>query len=166
LISIPLPVLVLPWLLALGTWLAFPWLVARVGNATRIRWLPPAFVVVGGALLWLSTGEDAGGHDAAARPMQSAAVALCEASAALPDDRDAAVRSFTDGAHEQLHLLAADPGLDRALAGDVLRRKQTVEALIAARASGEELSEPIAALGEATRAALGDLDIRTDPCAR
>lgn len=163
-IPIPLPLLVLPWLLAIGTWLAFPWLAGRIGHAGTLRWVPPGLVVVGGAMLWLSA-EPADGHDARASAYASAHAALCDAEAALPGDREAAVAAFVNRAHDTLHTIAADPMLDRGLAADLLRAKQAVESEVAADASGDALAEPMTALVAATTDALADLEVEVSPCA-
>jgi hypothetical protein len=52
---------------------------------------------------------------------------VCQAIVALPDVA-AAERSFTNVAHEALHGLAAEPGLDRQLAAGILEAMQRVEA--------------------------------------
>ena len=163
-IPIPLPVLVLPWLIAIGTWLAFPWLAARIGHRQVLRWVPPGLVVLGGAMLWLSA-EPADGHDAREGAYASAHAALCEASTELPDDREAAVRAFQDRAHDTLHTLAADPMLDRGLAAELLRAKEAVESDIAADAPGASMVEPMTALVARTADALADLAVEVSPCA-
>ena len=164
-IEIPLPILLLPWLLAGLAWFGSPWLVRRGERPTLLRWLPPGLVVVGGALLWLSaTDAPAGGHDARVTSFAATAVALCDARRSLPDDRDAAVRSFQDRAHESLHLLAADATLDRTLAADLLRAKERVESEIAAGATGVELEAPMDALATSTRMALTDIGVEVEPC--
>jgi hypothetical protein len=52
---------------------------------------------------------------------------VCQAIAALPDVA-AAERIFTNVAHAALHLLAADPRLDRSMSAGVLETMQKVEA--------------------------------------
>ncbi|MDP9273054.1 MAG: hypothetical protein M3O93_05905 [Chloroflexota bacterium] len=52
---------------------------------------------------------------------------MCQAIAALPDV-PAAERIFTNVAHGALHLLAADPRLDRSMSAGVLETMQKVEA--------------------------------------
>jgi hypothetical protein len=164
-IEIPLPILVLPWLLAALAWIGFPWLARRVDRPHLLRWLPPGLVVVGGALLWLSASDaPAGGHDTRTMTFAATAVALCDARSALPDDRDAATRAFRDRAHEALHMLAADPALDRGLAGELLRSKEAVESGIAAGTAGSDLAGPIEALVESTARAMLDLGVEFEPC--
>lgn len=165
-IDIALPLLLLPWLLAVVTWVAFPWLGRTVGRPGLLRWLPPGLVVFGGALLWLAASDaPAGGHDARTMTFAATAAALCDARRALPDDRDAAVRAFQDRAHDSLHLLAADPALDRASAGDLLRTKESVEAAIAAGVPAGELEAPMDELIAITARALADLDVEVASCA-
>jgi hypothetical protein len=165
--SIPLPLLVLPWLLAIGVWVAFPWLAQRVPRPDLLRWLPPGLVVVGGTLLWLSaSGGPVGGHDGRAETMVAAAAALCDARAALPDDRETAVRTFQDRAHETLHVLAADAALDRGIAGELLRSKEAVESGIASGVDGDQLAAPMEVLSVSTAAALSDLGVEVEPCDR
>ena len=159
----PLPLLVLPWLLALGVWMAGPWLSRRIGHRERLRWVPPGLVIVGGALLWLSAAP-ADGHDDGGT-YGSAHAALCGARDALPDEPELAVRLFEDRAHETLHLLAADPMLDRGVAADLLRAKETVESGIARGAAGAALVVPMDALIARSSAALDDLDVDVPSCA-
>ncbi len=52
---------------------------------------------------------------------------MCQAIAALPDVA-AAERIFMNVAHAALHLLAADPRLDRSMSAGVLETMQKVEA--------------------------------------
>jgi hypothetical protein len=162
-IPVPAPLLVLPWLLALAVWLAFPWLSRRLGRPALLRWMAPALVVVGGFLLWLS-GDPVDGHRAPA-PYSDAHAALCDARAALPDDRDAAVRAFRDRAHDMLHTLAADPLIERGLAADLLRAKEAVESRIAAGAPGAQLVAPMNELDVRASAALQGLGLEVAPCA-
>jgi len=56
-----------------------------------------------------------------------ASAGLCQALGDLPDTR-AASRTFTNVAHAQLHVLAADQRLDRSLQASVLQTMQQVEA--------------------------------------
>jgi hypothetical protein len=164
-IEIPLPLLLLPFVAAGLLWIGFPWLARRVERPDLLRWLPPGLIVVGGALLWLSaTDAPAGGHDGRATSFAATAVALCDATRALPDDREAAVRAFQDRAHEPLHVLAADATLDRTLAADLLRAKERVEAGIAAGATGAELEGAMDALAASTGTALADIGIEVEPC--
>lgn len=51
---------------------------------------------------------------------------MCQAIAALPEV-SAAGRIFTNVAHAPLHLLAADPRLDRSMSAGVLETMQKVE---------------------------------------
>lgn len=165
--SIPVPILVLPWLLAGAAWLAFPWLARRIGRPAVLRWVPPGLVVIGGAMLWLSSaGEPAGGHDARATSMRTAASGLCLAAASLPTDRDEAVRAFTNRAHEPLHALAADPDLPRADAAALLRAKEAVEARIAEGAPADALVDPVDELRTAFATAIDRIGIEVDPCDR
>lgn len=57
----------------------------------------------------------------------SASAGLCSALAALPD-ASAAARTFTNFAHSELHVLAADERLDRSLQAAILQAMQQVEA--------------------------------------
>ncbi len=166
LMSIPLPLLVLPWALALALWVAFPWVMRRTGRPDLLRWVPPGLVVIGGALLWLSaSGRPADGRHGHAAVFAASAAALCDARAALPDDRAGAVRAFQDGAHDTLHTLAADPALDRSHAGDLLRAKESVESDIAGGTTGAGLIGPMDALIASTRTALADVGVEVEPCA-
>lgn len=165
-IAVPLPLLVLPWLLAVAVWAAFPWLARRVGHARVLRWLPPSLVLAGGALLWLAAASsDADGHDDATANLLAAADSLCVARAALPSDVDAASQAFQNRAHDGLHELAAHPGLDRALAAELLRSKEAVESRLASGVDGAELVAPMEALVGSTLAALGGIGIEAEPCA-
>jgi hypothetical protein len=165
--AIPLPLLILPWLLALALWMAFPWVARRTARPDLLRWLPPGLVVVGGALLWLSaSGRPADGHPDQAAAFAAAAAALCDARAALPDDRATAARAFQDGAHDALHTLAADTALDRGHAADLLRAKESVESGIAGGASGADLAAPMDALLASTAVALADVGIEAGECPR
>jgi hypothetical protein len=165
--SIPLPLLVLPWLLAAAVWLAFPWVARRTARPDVLRWLPPGLVLIGGALLWLSaTGGSADGHHDRAAVFVASAAALCDARAALSDDRATAVRAFQDGAHDALHTLATDPALDRGHAAELLRAKESVESGIAEGAPGEDLAGPMDALLASTEVALADIGIEVGECSR
>jgi hypothetical protein len=165
-ISIPVPLLVLPWVVAIGLWLAFPWVAARAPRPDLLRWVPPGLVVLGGALLWVSaTDEAATGHDTHDPTLAAAVSALCDARAALPGDPSRAAATFRDRAHDTLHVLAADPELDRGLAGDLLRAKEEVEARIADGASGDELTGPMDALVASATAALAGIGVEVDACA-
>jgi hypothetical protein len=166
LMTIPLPLLVLPWALAIALWVAFPWVARRTGRPDLLRWLPPGLVVVGGALLWLSaSGRPADGHHGQAAVFAASVAALCDARSALPDDRAAAVRAFQDGAHDALHTLAADPALDRGQAGDLLRAKESVESGIADGTPGAGLVDPMEAIIASTRTALADVGVQVEGCA-
>jgi hypothetical protein len=164
-IELPLPLLLLPFAAAALAWIGYPWLARRVERPDLLRWLPPGLIVLGGALLWLAaTDAPAGGHDASPTSFAATAVALCDARRALPDDREAAVRAFQDRAHDPLHSLAADTALDRALAADLLRAKERVEAAIAAGEPGVALQPPMDALAASTGLALADIGLEVEPC--
>jgi hypothetical protein len=164
--TIPVPLLLVPWILALAVWLAFPWIARRTTRPDLLRWVPPGLVVVGGAMLWLSaSGRPTDGHDGHATAFVAAAAALCDARAALPDDRASAVRAFQDLAHDDLHVLAAEPDLDRGYAGDLLRAKEAVESGFADEATGPELAAAMDALIASTETAVADLGITVAGCA-
>lgn len=93
-----------------------------------------------------------------------ASVGVCAARKALPAEPAAAMAAFTNQAHTALHLLAAQPDLDRALAGRLLEAKTQVESDIANSANAETLQADLESLQETTDAALRDINREAPAC--
>jgi hypothetical protein len=103
------------------------------------------------------------GPSATISPLSDALNGVCQARAALPD-ADAADRAFTNVAHEALHTLAADPGLERDLAGQVLEAMEQVEADFESSAGADALDADLGDLEAAAGAALGAVGVEVPPC--
>lgn len=89
---------------------------------------------------------------------QSGIATICRAVASAPDDGGTALRdAFGGPAHDDLHELAArTEATDRAVAGDLLRAKQQIEASLT---DPDAALDPGAALPTAIRRATATLDI-------
>jgi hypothetical protein len=92
---------------------------------------------------------------------------VCQAIVALPDVA-AAERSFANVAHEALHSLAAEPGLDRQLAAGILEAMQKVEADFGQSPppAAAALTSDLTSLHESADRALVSLGQTAPPCAR
>jgi hypothetical protein len=89
---------------------------------------------------------------------------VCAAIVALPD-LAAAKRAFANLAHDALHALAADPGLDRTMSARVLMAMGKVEADFSPPSDVVELTADLATLHSAADAALQALGVEVPPCA-
>ena len=101
-------------------------------------------------------------------PLADAVIGVCQARAALrgsAPDAEAADRAFTNVAHEALHILAADPGLERGLAARVLEAMEQVETDFEGNTDPDALDADLADLGSAAGAALDALGVEVPPCA-
>jgi hypothetical protein len=101
-------------------------------------------------------------------PLGDAVVGVCQARAALrgsAPDAEAADRAFTNVAHEPLHVLAADPGLERGLAARVLEAMEQVETDFRGNSDSAALDADLADLGSAAGAALAALGVEVPLCA-
>jgi hypothetical protein len=89
---------------------------------------------------------------------------VCQAIAALPD-ASAAERTFTNLAHDALHVLAADPRLDRSTSARLLEAKEKVEADFSQSADVAVLADDLAELQTAADAALQAIGVEVPACA-
>jgi hypothetical protein len=103
-------------------------------------------------------------ESAAATGLEAASTGLCAAIAALPDAAEAE-RTFTNEAHEALHSLAGDPGLDRADAARVLEGMEQVETDFSSGADAGVLATDLTALHVSADEALRALQIEVPACA-
>lgn len=92
-----------------------------------------------------------------------ASAGLCQALGDLPDTQQAS-RTFTNVAHDQLHLLAADERLDRSLQASVLQTMQQVEADLSQKAGAGVLYGDLVALKDRTDQALKALGEEVPSC--
>ncbi len=113
----------------------------------------------------------AGGCAAQATPgamvshgLVQASAGLCQALQGLPDV-DASARDFTNRAHDQLHLLAADHRLDRSVQASVLQAMQQVEADYGQSVGAGVLYGDLQALKDRTDVALRALGEEPPACA-
>jgi hypothetical protein len=99
--------------------------------------------------------------------LTAASTGVCQAIVALPDVA-AAERSFTNVAHEALHGLAAEPGLDRQVAAAILEAMQKVEADFGQSQPPNlaALTSDLTTLHESADRALVSLGQVAPPCAR
>jgi hypothetical protein len=99
--------------------------------------------------------------------LTDASSGVCQAIVALPDVA-AAERSFANVAHEALHGLAAEPGLDRQLAAGILEAMQRVEADFnqSQRTDVAALTSDLTTLHESADRGLVSLGQTAPPCAR
>lgn len=99
--------------------------------------------------------------------LTAASAGVCQAIVALPDVA-AAERSFTNVAHEALHGLAAEPGLDRQLAAGILESMQRVEADFGQSPPADiaALTSDLTTLHESADRALVSIGETAPPCAR
>jgi hypothetical protein len=99
--------------------------------------------------------------------LTDASSGVCQAIVALPDVA-AAERSFANVAHEALHGLAAEPGLDRQLAAGILESMQKVEADFGQSQQRDvaALTSDLTLLHESADRALVSLGQTAPPCAR
>jgi hypothetical protein len=95
--------------------------------------------------------------------LSAASAGLCDALAALPDAQ-AAERSFTNGAHDALHALAADDRLDRSMAAGVLEAMQRLESDLDQAADTDRLSDDLHALKDSTDTALQSVGEEVAAC--
>jgi hypothetical protein len=95
--------------------------------------------------------------------LAAASSGLCDARHALPDV-DAAQRAFTNYAHDALHALAAEPRLDRPLAGAILEAMETVETAFDGGADATAVAADLLALHASTDEALRALGEVIPPC--
>jgi hypothetical protein len=99
--------------------------------------------------------------------LTAASAGVCQAIVALPDVA-AAERSFTNVAHEALHGLAAEPGLDRQLAAAILEAMQKVEADFGQSPPPDvaALTGDLTSLHDSADRALVSIGETAPPCAR
>lgn len=105
------------------------------------------------------------GSTPATSALAAASEGLCVALVALPDAASAE-RDFVNHAHDQLHALAAAPGLDHAISARVLEAMNTVEGDFAESIAEHTLASDLATLLSATDDALRALGIAIPPCGR
>lgn len=103
-------------------------------------------------------------QSAAAVGLGSASAGLCSALAALPDTAGAA-RTFTNFAHAELHVLAAEERLDRSLQAAILQAMQQVEADIEQGGSAASLLTDLTTLKGWTDESLQALGEEVPACA-
>ena len=97
--------------------------------------------------------------------LQDAVAALCTARNAAAGDPDGAEVTFLDRAHVPLHVIAAAvEDEDRALAGELLEAKQSVEEQFAGKTDPQELEEDLKTLLEVTVESLQVLQIPASTC--
>jgi hypothetical protein len=108
-----------------------------------------------------------GGGAGAGSVLTAASAGVCQAIVALPDAA-AAERTFTNVAHEALHSLAAEPGLDRQLSARVLEAMQKVEADFGQSPPPDiaALTSDLASLHDSADRALVSIGDTAPPCAR
>lgn len=104
-----------------------------------------------------------GSGAAVADGLASASAGLCSAMVALPDT-DKAARAFTNLAHDELHVLAADERLDRSLQAAVLQAMQQVESDISAGSGAGVPLPDMDALKHWTDTSLEALGEEVPPC--
>jgi hypothetical protein len=129
-------------------------------------WLAAPLVLGGLIVLWslLARPAPQPGSTVGVPDHVEAATGLCHAIGLVADDRDGAVRAFTDEAHLALHALASDQRLQRSLAAELLQAKYAVEADLSAGASGQPLYDDLLTLYQATVAALDDIGAQIPAC--
>ena len=116
------------------------------------------------ALVLLFSACAAQGSPSPTGPGLATAVSgVCQARAALPN-QDEAKRAFTNVAHDPLHALAADPGLDRVLAARVLESMEQLEADFEDLATPERLGDDLEELHAAAAAALERVGLEVPAC--
>jgi hypothetical protein len=99
------------------------------------------------------------GQPVAVAPLVDAHAGLCEAAKTPAQAR----ALFFDRSHDALHTVArALDDVDRALAGQLLQAKETVESELGASRPGRP--EDLLRLADVYRAALGRLAITVAPC--
>ncbi|GIU96692.1 MAG: hypothetical protein KatS3mg013_0495 [Actinomycetota bacterium] len=97
--------------------------------------------------------------------LREAVTGLCAALERLPTDPMAARDAFYALSHDRLHTIAAAvQEVDRAVAASLLQSKAVVEEDLARFPFPASLAADLDRLTAATRAALGALSIRTEPC--
>lgn len=99
----------------------------------------------------------------ASHGLVQASAGLCQALGDLPDTQ-AASRTFTNLAHDQLHRLAADQRLDRSLQASVLQAMQDVEADFSQSVGAGVLYGHLGALKDRTDQALQALGEEVPSC--
>lgn len=96
--------------------------------------------------------------------ISAASSGVCQAIGALPDV-SAAQRAFTNGAHDPLHRLAADPRLGRSMSARVLEKMEKVEADFSHEPDVAALRDDLAELHASANAALQTLGEDGPACA-
>ncbi len=95
--------------------------------------------------------------------LPAASSGVCQAIAALPD-RSAAERAFANLAHQALHDLAANPGVQRSASARVLEAMQKVEADFSQSPAMPGLTDDLQELLAAADAALQTLGVEVPGC--
>jgi hypothetical protein len=125
---------------------------------------PAVLIAVLAAALLAACAPTPGGSGAAAADgLASASAGLCSAMVALPDTGEAA-RAFTNLAHDELHVLAADERLDRSLQAAVLQAMQQVESDLSAGSGAGVLLPDLDALKHWTDTSLEALGEEVPSC--
>jgi hypothetical protein len=106
-----------------------------------------------------------GGPSQPALGVAAASAGLCHSIAALPDV-SAAERAFTNGAHDALHALAAEPRLDRSIAARVLEAMERVHTDFSESPAVSVLTDDLVDLHASADAALEALGVEVPPCAQ
>lgn len=109
-------------------------------------------------------------EEGSAEGFASVAPALCEVIKLAGAGRNVdAKQAFVDTVHDDIHLVvSAVEGRDRAIAGELLRRKQSVEGHFSESLSAdrnEPLVRDLEALVASTKSALERLGLEAPPCA-
>ena len=134
---------------------------ARLPAATR-RILPTCLLAALAACTATATVSPTSNPSLVGHAASSTGV--CAALLALPDE-SAAVRAFTNLAHDALHGLAGDPRLARSTSAAVLQSMTAVEDDFA-DARSSRLAADLATLRDASNAALGELGEPVPGCPR
>jgi hypothetical protein len=115
-----------------------------------------------GACTPAASAPQAGGEGPVGLPLASWGV--CAAMLAVPDT-SAAERAFTNLAHDQLHSLAADGRLSRAMSARILETMGAVETDFGRRPATATLAGDLAELHAAADVALRALGLTAPACA-
>jgi hypothetical protein len=134
------------------------------GQMRFLRDASPPMIIALALLAACSAPPAASLSSTAAVGLSSASAGLCSALAALPDTT-AAARTFTNFAHSELHVLAAEQELDRSLQAAVLQAMLQVEEDIRQGSGAASLFSDLTTLKRWTDESLQALDVEVPACA-